>query len=102
LQDHQIAELTVLSQNTFDAVEVFSSFDELKATTYMYEHYVDKTTTLAKLIPGLDVHGDHKVDPPCNQDPQLETLDYVVQEKMFVVFMAHQCVAGTAQNDLMK
>ena len=31
------------------------------------------------LMPGLDVHGDHKILPPLTNDPELGLVDYIVK-----------------------
>ena len=41
----------------FDAAQQWAGFDALAATTYMFENHINATTSMAKLNPGLDVHG---------------------------------------------
>ena len=47
----------------FDALITMAGFDALQATSYMLDHYVQQTSTMAFMNPGLDVHA-HPANPP--------------------------------------
>ena len=53
----------------FDALTAFDGFSALQATEYVYDRYGNLTTTMAKMNPGLDVHGKHKLNPPLTGNP---------------------------------
>ena len=43
---------------------------------------------MAKLNPGFDVHGDHKISPPLTKDPHVKLTDYIVKERLFNFWFA--------------
>jgi hypothetical protein len=96
--DPLMAELTVV----FDAEKEFEGFSAMQATEYMHTHHVNQTSTMAQMNPGLDVHGDNKINPPLTKDLNPGLIDYIVKEKLFNFFMEDQCIAGTAEHRLME
>ena len=86
----------------FDAEKEFAGFSAMQATEYMHTHHVNKTTTMAQMNPGLDVHGDNKINPPLTKDLNPGLIDYIVKERLFNFFMEDQCIAGTAEHRLME
>ena len=86
----------------FDAEQEFAGFNAMQATEYMHTHHVNETSTMAQMNPGLDVHGDNKINPPLTKDLNPGLIDYIVKEKLFTFFMEDQCIAGTAEHRLME
>ena len=86
----------------FDALEEFRGFSAMQATEYMHKHYVNQTSTMAQMNPGLDVHGPDKITPPLTKDLNPGLIDYIVKERLFNFFMLNQCIAGTAEHRLME
>ncbi len=85
----------------FDALESLANFTARDATEYVWQRYVDRTTTMAKLNPGLDVHSK-PLNPPLTKDIEPFLVDYVVKERLFALFMNNNCVPGTEEHALME
>eukprot|EP00966_Prymnesium_polylepis_P118613 2742027-Prymnesium_polylepis.1 len=84
-----------------DARSTLAGFSALEATQWVYDRYANHTTTMSKLNPGYDVHGDHKLNPPLTKDPQISLVDYVVKERLFNFFLVDGCVPLTKEHALM-
>ena len=52
---------------------------------------------MAKLNPGFDVHGAHKLRPPLTKRPNVQLTDYVVQQRLFTFFLPDVCVPLTPE-----
>lgn len=85
----------------FDALAAWPNYTALQATTYMFETHANSTTGMAKMNPGLDVHG-HPLDPPLTLLPDLSLADYIVSARLFNFFLAQGCLPGTADHALME
>ena len=94
--------LTAQLPKVFDAVEQFRGLSAMQATAYMHTHYVNQTSTMAQMNPGLDVHGPNKTDPLLSKDLDPGLIDYIVKERLFNFFMFNQCIFGTAEHQLME
>jgi len=94
--------LTAQLPKVFDAVEQFQGLSAMQATAYMHAHYVNQTSTMAQMNPGLDVHGPNKTDPLLSKDLDPGLIDYIVKERLFNFFMFNQCIFGTAEHQLME
>jgi len=86
----------------FDATAEWKSFDAFDATTYMFENYIQNTTGLCKSNPGLDVHGNHPLNPPLTGDMNVGLMDFVVKNRLFNFFLNLGCAPGTAEHKLME
>ena len=109
LEDSDVHELNVTLPITFDAIAQFPpslTSDRRNAprnvTTWVFDHYGNRTTGMAKMNPGLDVHGHNKVNPPLSLDPNLGLVDYIVKEKLFNFFLYLGCVPLTEDHKLME
>lgn len=82
----------------FDAVKTFDGMDARGCTEYMFDHYANQTTGLAKMNPGLDVHGNISWQPPLipgQLHPGLT--DFIVKEKLFNFFLENGCIPLTRE-----
>eukprot|EP01048_Picozoa_sp_COSAG05_P020044 COSAG05_NODE_3307_length_2162_cov_1.789142_1_plen_612_part_00 len=84
----------------FDALAVWDGFSAYNATEWVYERYVNKTTGLAKMNPGLDVHGSNPSNPPLTKQPNPGLVDYIVKERLFNFFLNDGCLPFTAEGAL--
>ena len=86
LEDTQLAALGLAGETpTFDAVKTFANLTGMptdaaarSATAWVYARYVNATGGMAKMNPGLDVHGKHKLNPPLTGGPPSVCLVYLV------------------------
>lgn len=78
----------------FNAAEEWKDFSPLTAAKYMYEHYIDETTTLAYMNPGYH-NSENPADPPLTEQPHLGLADYMVKEKHFTFYLNDACVPTT-------
>eukprot|EP00466_Bigelowiella_natans_P021206 jgi/Bigna1/91286/estExt_fgenesh1_pg.C_950041 len=85
----------------FDSVEALSGFSALDATSYVFERYSNKTTTMSKMNPGLDTH-KHPIRPPLVKDINTGLVDYIVKERLFNFFLSQGCIPGTKEHALME
>lgn len=85
----------------FDALSVWAEFSPLNATQYVYEHFVNSTTTLAKMNPGYDLQS-HPLNPnpPLTGQPDLSLTDYIVSARLFNFYLVCGCIPGTAEHAL--
>ena len=84
----------------FDATVEWAGFEVLEATEYVYDRFVNDTTTLAFLNPGFD-NAANPQDPPLTGSPDLGLTDYLVKEKIFTIFLWNGCVEKSDQYDFM-
>jgi hypothetical protein len=54
----------------------------LEATAYVYDNYVNQTTGMAKMNPGLDVHVQ-PVHPNITGTSDPGLIDYIVKQRLF-------------------
>ena len=71
-------------------------------TAWVFDHFANSTTGAAKMNPGLDVHGSHKINPPLTRDPDLGLIDFIVKQRLFNFFLNLGCVPLTADHKLME
>ena len=86
----------------FDAVTAWAGFSSLNATRFMFSHPLfNSTTSMAKMNPGLDVHG-HPADPspPLIFLPDLSLADFIVAQRLFNFFLVQGCIPGTEERAL--
>ncbi|MDA8639338.1 hypothetical protein N9L31_00045 [bacterium] len=75
-----------------------AGYGALKASRYVYEHHINMTGGLAKMNPGLDVHGADKTNPPLTKNADLSLTDFIVKERLFNFFLVNGCIAGTPEH----
>lgn len=111
LEDEDLVQLnmTNMMMNKFDAMAHFPTSltsDHTNAprivTQWVFDNYGNQTFGLAKMNPGLNVHGPRKVFPPLSRDPNLGLVDYIVKEKLFNFFLYFGCVPLTDDHALME
>ncbi len=73
---------------------------EIKATKYMYDRYVNNTSTLAWLNPGYD-NKANATNPPLTQSPNPGLIDYTVKERIFNFYLNDACIPGTPDYEFM-
>eukprot|EP00656_Telonema_subtile_P031086 TRINITY_DN3406_c0_g1_i1.p1 TRINITY_DN3406_c0_g1~~TRINITY_DN3406_c0_g1_i1.p1 ORF type:complete len:444 (+),score=82.85 TRINITY_DN3406_c0_g1_i1:513-1844(+) len=86
---------------TFDATSVFAGFTELQATEYVFDRYVNSTTTLSMMNPGFDFKKS-QLHPPLTGNPIIGLADFIVKERLFNMFLANGCIPLTKENALMQ
>lgn len=84
----------------FDAVTAWEGYNAVNSTSYMYENYINQTSTLAWMNPGYDQHQDPK-NPPITHDLNPKLIDYIVKIKIFNFYMNDACIKGTDDYELM-
>ena len=78
---------------TLDATEVFADkTTQLRATQYVYENYLGRTTGLAMLNPGYDRTAPDKTNPPLVDDMPVALVDFVFSRRLFVLFLVNGCI----------
>ena len=85
----------------YDALAQWANWSALQATAFMFAAYANRTSTLAKMNPGLDVHA-HPLDPPLTLLPDLSLADFIVSQRLFNFFLAQGCIPGTPEHALME
>eukprot|EP00660_Eupelagonema_oceanica_P019427 gene19427-biopygen13309 len=50
---------------------------------------------MAKMNPGLDVHGHHPFNPPLTGKPSPGLIDYIVKQRLFNFFLNDGCIPLT-------
>lgn len=99
-ESHFPAEAKVLA---FDATATFASFSALDATRYVFEHYANETTGLAKMNPGYESQsGKHIINPELTGAPSTQLTDYIVYAKLFDMYLPDACLPLTKQHKLFK
>eukprot|EP00929_Paragymnodinium_shiwhaense_P016108 TRINITY_DN124298_c0_g1_i1.p1 TRINITY_DN124298_c0_g1~~TRINITY_DN124298_c0_g1_i1.p1 ORF type:complete len:564 (-),score=71.71 TRINITY_DN124298_c0_g1_i1:169-1860(-) len=84
----------------FDAVARFAGFSAYDATLYMYNGFANRTTTMAKMNPGLDTR--HPLNPPLTRSLNPGLIDFVVKERLFNFFLNEGCIPLTKDHGLME
>ena len=86
----------------FDALKEFDGFSERDSTEYVYDHYANATTTMAKMNPGYNqtYASRHPVDPPLTGTINARLVDFIVTERLFNFFLVNGCVPGTDDHAL--
>ena len=84
----------------FDAISEFANLSVAQVTEYMFDKYVTRTTGMAKMNPGLDVH-EHPLHPHLNGKSNLGLVDFIVKERLFNFFLGYGCVPFTNDHKLM-
>ena len=79
-----------------DATSAWAGMEPLQTTEYIYDHYINDTTTLSYMNPGYD-NGADPSNPPLTGDPSLGLTDYIVKEKIFNIYLWNACIKGTDQ-----
>jgi hypothetical protein len=88
------------SVQIYNAAEQWSGFTPLQATQYVYENYINSTTTLAWMNPGYD-NAAKPSNPPLTKDPHLGLTDFVVKERIFTFYLNNACIPKTDESDFM-
>ncbi|GMH79467.1 hypothetical protein TrLO_g4052 [Triparma laevis f. longispina] len=73
------------------------------ATEHMFTNYINQTTSLAKLNPGYDFDGfTHDLLPPLSSDLDIDVnlIDFIVKEKLFLMYLVRNCVPDTREHKL--
>ena len=86
----------------FDAVAAWVGFHEVNATAFVFDHYGNATSGVAKMNPGWDVHGAEPLSPPLSKLPDLSLADFIVKAKYFNFFLLNGCIPGTAEYALLE
>jgi hypothetical protein len=84
----------------FNAAEQWAGYTPLEAAQYVYNNFINSTTTLAWMNPGYD-NAAKPSDPPLTKDPHLGLTDYVVKEKIFTFYLNDACIPNTDEYDFM-
>lgn len=105
LEDDAIAALASAGASmVFDAVATFAGFSELNATAYVFDHWGNRTTGLAKLNPGW--RWDSKIadtfKPTLTGGVQTKLTDYIVKERLFNFFLKDGCIPLTQEHALLE
>ena len=92
------------SNVVFDAVETFglNHTSAKDATEWVFDRYINNTTGLAKMNPGLDVHSSHHFNPPLDQGIDFGLSDYIVKERLFTFFLNDGCIPFTSEHSLVR
>lgn len=88
------------STMVFDALTTFDNFSALDATSYMYDHYINLTSTMSKMNPGLDTN--HPLHPPLTGSLNPGLIDFVVKDRLFNMFLNWGCIPFTKEHSLME
>lgn len=85
----------------FDATLDWKDFDAYDATNYMYEHYINDVTGIAKSNPGIDEKST-EIPKPLNSYMNAGLVDFIVKERLFNFFLQEGCIPGTRDHRLTK
>jgi len=86
----------------FDAVLQFpAGTTAFEATQMVFDTWGNRTTTMSKMNPGLDVH-HHPIKPGLVSDPNVGLADYVVKARLFNFFLNEGCIPHTREHALME
>jgi hypothetical protein len=107
LEDSQLAPLGLASAPLLDVLSLFPVYNNMsavarQATSWVYDRYSRLTNGLAKMNPGLDVHGGHVLNPPLTKDAELGLVGFIVKERLFNFFLNLGCVPLTDDHALME
>jgi hypothetical protein len=83
-----------------DLTKEWGGFSPNAATSYMYDNYVNQTTTLAWMNPGYD-NAAKPSDPPLTKSPNPGLIDFIVRERIFNFYMNNACIPNTDDYALM-
>ncbi|GMH96003.1 hypothetical protein TrVE_jg11004 [Triparma verrucosa] len=85
-----------------DLTTLWSHMTPYTATLHMFKNYINQTTSLAKLNPGYDFKGmGHDIMPNRDGgDIDVLLVDYVYKEKLFLMYLARECVPKTLEHKL--
>lgn len=86
----------------FDAATQFAGMSSHDCTSYMFDNYANQTTGMAKMNPGLDVHGNVSINPPLTKALNPGLIDFIVKEKLFNFFLENGCIPLTKEYALEK
>jgi hypothetical protein len=80
----------------------WADFTPLQATEYLFDHYANMTTGLAKLNPGYEnINNLPNLHPPLTGEMDASLVDYIVKERLFTFFLVDGCIPGTKEYRLM-
>ena len=84
----------------YNAAEEWTGYTPLQATQYVYDRYINSTTTLAWMNPGYD-NPVKPTDPPLTKAPHLGLTDFVVKERIFTIYLNDACRGHTEEGAFM-
>ena len=87
----------------FDIEKQWAGFSTLKATSWLYERYINSTSNLAKINPGYksrSIIGNIREELDEKRTMKLTLIDYLTKEKMFTIFLPLGCIPLTAEHRL--
>ena len=85
-----------------DATQEFAGMTtQLSATQHVYENYLGQTTGLAMLNPGYNRNADDLANPDLSDEMSVALIDYVFEQKLFVVFLINGCIDGNPERELL-
>ena len=85
----------------FDASSIFANYTALQATEYVYNHYVNRTSTLAFMNPGYEDQKKHPFQPTLTGTINQGLVDFIVKEQVFNFYLNLACMPGTAEHEFM-
>lgn len=91
---------TTKAPQVFDALTTWAEFKAFQATEWMADRYLNKTRGMAKMNPGLDVHGGNPFNPKLTSTPEAGLIDYIVKAKLFNFFLNDGCIPLTRDHAL--
>jgi hypothetical protein len=89
------------SNLVYDATVEWYNYTPYDATKFMYDKYVNQTSTLAYMNPGYD-NAANPSDPPLTKSPNLKLTDYIVKEKLFNMYLNDGCIRGSDEYALLE
>jgi len=97
LEDHFATMDTPL---LYDANVEWVGYTALDASRYVYDNYVNFTSTLAFMNPGYD-NAAYPRDPPLTGTLQPGLIDYITKNRIFNFYLNDACVKGTPEYEFM-
>lgn len=88
------------TNQVFDLTATWATFSPLDATSYMFNNYINETSTLSWMNPGYDNAADPK-NPPLTKSPNPSLIDFIVSKKIFNFYMNDACIPNTPDYTLM-
>ena len=107
----ELSQATALGLTSAPLLDIVSLFPIIQsnmsavarqATSWVWDRYQTRTNGLAKMNPGLDVHGGHIVNPPLTRDAELGLVGFIVKERLFNFFLNLGCVPMTDDHAVME
>jgi len=87
----------------WDAIGVFGTNSTLlEATQYVYDHFVNDTSTLAFMDPGFTGASENPFKPNLTRTPNPSLIDFIVKERIFNMYMVEACIPFTDEYALME